>query len=248
MKHTSRVAYSIPPGYSNNPKDFVPEDFLDPEWEPGLWHATTNLPVVLREGLKSRLELKRKGLGGGIEEEDPDLVSVTYNEARAVEIADMLRLVGKIVKNKISASDILSEIESRFMLEITDPSGFEALEKSLPVELPPNITIDNAEEVYGWLDKTITTPEEKYEFLQELDDNFSAVGEPTEFIRVGLTADFEDVKYIDPDKVGIVEVAIRKNARIVHIPDEDEIRVRPEDVVVIAGNELKEIEEKPLLP
>lgn len=68
-----------------------------------LYHASSNVPAVLREGFKTKKELGRPtGLGGG----SSDLISFTANPKIAKAIVSALKTAVKIAKGEITFDDV----------------------------------------------------------------------------------------------------------------------------------------------
>lgn len=68
-----------------------------------LYHASSNVPAIMREGFKTKKELgKPTGLGGG----SPDLISFTANPKIAQAIASALKTAVRIAKGEMTFDDI----------------------------------------------------------------------------------------------------------------------------------------------
>jgi hypothetical protein len=227
-------------------KDTEDFDLKDSQYEPGLlYHVTTNLKgVKIDSRLKSRAELGGQGigLGGGPSNMAPNMVSLTYNYGKALEIYEGLKIVADIVSNRISASTIydyvISHHDSRFDTENKISNTDRAL---IYFGVPKKIILDGDEEkIKIVLNTKIVNAEQKYELLQDLEkavleDNPS--NDNSDYIQfdpvVGFTAPFESIKGLNANNIAIIQVAIRKDAEVNHYVQEAEIRVNPKDLVIL---------------
>jgi hypothetical protein len=80
-----------------------------PEHEPFeyLYHASSNVPAIMREGFKTKKELGRQptGLGGGSSE----LISFTSNPKIAQAIAKGIKYIVRIAKKEITFDDVVAK-------------------------------------------------------------------------------------------------------------------------------------------
>ncbi len=72
-----------------------------------LYHASSNVPAIMKEGFKTKKELDRQpvGLGGGSSE----LISFTSNPKIARAIANSLKFVVRIAKKEITLEDVYNK-------------------------------------------------------------------------------------------------------------------------------------------
>lgn len=221
------------------PDPWVPEEMRYENWEEetrNVYHVTTNLAGVRKTmGLKSRAELGQgtTGLGGGYKNEAAHMISTTYSYQKAREIYDSLHYMCSIIRNEVSASQILGDIGER-VYDYWDDQEIRGVllnyvsKKDLRKE---DFDIDAV------LDSQITTPEEKYDFYIALEDavmRSESEGEqdyPSQ--RVGFTTDFGTMQNIQCDQIAILQLAVRKDAESEYIPQEQEIRFNPEDLRVV---------------
>lgn len=95
------------------------EQELMPPHEPFeiLYHASSNVPAVLREGFKTRKQLGNKtGLGGGPD----DIISFTANPRIAKAIASAIKTAVKIAKGIITFDDIAKKYKRFGILDEKD--------------------------------------------------------------------------------------------------------------------------------
>lgn len=213
----------LPLGFSNDARNFGLADYIDDSDETGMWHVTTAKDKVLAEGLKSRRQTGLKGLGGGVGDQSPDKVSVTFSYAQASAIAERLETAALCATNQISLSDVIDQFS------VSDDSPY-FVAQSLQA---PSQTWEDWDAFDEWVNQEYAG--QAYRLLQDLDDN--ARDTETEWQygqRVGLTSEESEMAKINPDQIAILDVAIRLNADVEHIADEAEIRVHPEDVWVIS--------------
>lgn len=229
-------------------KPFIKDDIKDFGLEDSaytpdkLFHVTTNLSAIKASGiLKSRSQLGNTtfGLGGGPNNMSPRAISLTYNYGRALEIYESFRFVADIVSNKTTAYEIYVYASSANNINYDDDelsNTDEVLNQYVPKKYIVN---GDDEKIKLILNKKITTPREKYEFLQELEsaviaDNKTDYSDYAEFEPViGFTTDFHYVQNLKRHNIAIIQVAIRKDASVEHYQPEAEIRVDPADVVIV---------------
>jgi hypothetical protein len=85
-----------------------------------LYHASSNVPAIMREGFKTKKELGRPtGLGGG----SSDLISFTANPKIARAIASALKIAVKIAKGEITFDDIAKKYGRFNILSKDDIQG-----------------------------------------------------------------------------------------------------------------------------
>jgi hypothetical protein len=222
------------------PDSWVPEESRFENWEEekkNVYHVTTNLAGVKQTmGLKSRSELGRgtTGLGGGYKNEAPHLILTTYSYQKAHEIYDGLQYMCSIIRNEVSASQIMEGlIGGTYFDYLEDREIWDVLRKYISKKNLKNEDFD----VDAALDSIITTPEDKYDFYIALEDAMMRAesgggGEyPTQ--RVGFTVDFDTMKNIKCDQLAILQLAVRKDAESEYVHEEQELRFRPEDLRVI---------------
>jgi hypothetical protein len=208
-----------------------------------LYHVTTQLNKVLADQrLKSRKELGGfSGLGGGPNYEAPNKISLTYNFDRASSIYHEFHFVLDIVAGKIKASQIFDRFNY-----INDDYYYNDSEELTSVDnviadyVPKKYILDGeTNKIHAILDGKIKTPKQKYEFFQELEKAVVEHEKSKEYENfepwsvMGFTSSFEQMQKIDPNQLAILQVVIRKNANIEHIPGELEIRVFSKDVTII---------------
>ena len=87
------------------------------------------------------------------------------------------------------------------------------------------------------MDKKIVGPENIYRFFQELETIFHDAGgdydNATPQNVIGFTGDFDAMRRIDPRQLAILQLAVKKDAKVSHEPIELELRINPEDVAVV---------------
>lgn len=82
-----------------------------------LYHASSNVPAVLREGFKTRKQLGNKtGLGGGPD----DIISFTANPRIAKSIASAIKTAVKIAKGIITFDDIVKKYKRFGIIDDND--------------------------------------------------------------------------------------------------------------------------------
>jgi hypothetical protein len=222
----AREAAKAEADFSKDAKDFVDEAYL-PEGEANLYHVTTAKDKVLNEGLKSRAQTKTVGLGGGFNNQAPDRVSVTFDEGHAAAIANRMETAVRAARDEMTPQQALSRIISDSGLDDSEPREIAEALKA------PKDTYEDWEAFDKWFDENYKKGD-AYTVVQELDDAmpeiFSGAENP---VRVGLTASKEQMAKTDPDQIHTFQIEARRGAKPSHIPDEAELRFRPEDVRVV---------------
>jgi hypothetical protein len=232
--------------------------------EPGFFHVTTNLASVLQEGrLLSRRELRKKGvsatgLGGGFCDEAADLVSVTYTLEAARRVEEGLILMARAAHGQVSSmealgilqrlsSRILESIESEveFYHEVKETGDAENLSSSMegPFETAMNFDSDQKMLVQDIFNSkpgpALYKALQGYEtFLADTwaslsGSKFTDNEDPVQ-LPVGFTQSATDFARIDLSKIAILKVAAREEAKVDWVPEEAEIRFKPEDICLVA--------------
>lgn len=259
------VAAAPPPGWTGNPVD-LPPDFLpgaDPtrNWmdktdvstmaaqgEPALYHATVDLPGVMEQGLRSGADLGTTALAG-----TPGVVSITYDPYHAAGIAENLQMSIRAARGEMGYDEIFDWFNSRNngLLEQVAQHGFlnglgldsNAIERITGDPFWTPHTMKELGEVYKLAKESGAGVYSPYELIQHLDQNVSSwtdqVWGPTvRPTQVGIYTDEATMAAMDPDKVGIVKVAVPKQPTDVQmVPSEFEFRLSPEEVMVLSGGD-----------
>lgn len=235
------------PGYFRKGSSFLDKEDMDDNWMPdNIYHVTTNLKkVIAAGGLKSRRELGISGLGGGFGNEDPNLISATYQYSRALEIYHEFKYVLSIVNGKIKAS----EIWDRFVrdnyhhpynngenYEDMDDEGKKVWDALMDWGVDKDV-LDMDGDIGIVLDANIKTPQNAYKFFQDMEGAFLDMGgdydQATPMNVIGFTSDFNSMKAIDFSQLAILQLAVKKDANVKHVPNELELRIDPKSVAVI---------------
>ena len=237
-----------------NAKSVEPElkGYKDTQYEPGkLYHVTTNLSNIKQDqALKSRRQLggsaRTSGLGGGVKNEASGMVSLTYNYERAKEIYDAIMYVVSICQGRVKASQVydrLSDAAGSYDYDYGEEEELTSVEEFLSDFIPEQLIRDGeVEQIRVILDKKIRTAKGVYDFFQGMEaavvaDQDKGHGDWSEEILtynvIGFTGEFANMKRIQPKDVAIIQCLVRKNAAVQHEPREVELRVRPEDVVIL---------------
>lgn len=223
-------------------RKFVPDDTPDEYDKHNLYHVTTNLPAVVRDmQLKSRAELggNHVGLGGGIENEAPNKISLTYNWEKAKSIYNDILYVSKIINGNVLASDIYNRLSA-----YNSNSDFESLnhfdEVLMDLGVPKKVLFEAEDQIPLILNKRVKTPHQRYEMFQALEralieDSKLDQSDDTVWTTptTGFTMGFMSMKALNPANVAIIQVVVRKNANIEHVNDEMEVRVSSSDVSIV---------------
>lgn len=236
-------SFSHEPGYMRKALPFLGDEApVDTDYDFNLYHVTTNLAgVIASQRLKSRKELGGNvGLGGGVMNEAPHLISATYDYSRAVKIYDDIKLVTQIVRGQVPAHTIFNSFSFDWEddSELNDVLSNWLPGKTIKAYLDGEITDDQMGQE---LDRVITGGENCYLFMQQLEQAVSGREEQEleysweayQSQTTGFTGSYKDMLKIDPAQLAILQLAVKKNAKTQHVPMEAELRFRPEDVRVI---------------
>ena len=231
------------PELKQNLEQYMPEmGTEEDEWFDGFYHVTTNLPAVASWGaLKSREQLGEgaMGLGGGFKNEAQDKVSLTHNLGKANQIYDGLTYAAEVAHGMIPPSSIYRDVIDWMGFPddfLTESPVYRVLRKHLTKKQIRELDWDDMGKILD-ASPNLRTPEERYGFMIEVEDaimNFEQEGEqdyPTN--RVGFTAPFETFSKINPSNIGIVQLRLRKGAPVEHVPQEQELRVAPDDIQIV---------------
>ena len=227
------------------------EDYGDAQYAPGkLYHVTTNLSAVRRdEALKSRRQLggqaKTSGLGGGAKNEASNKISLTYNFGRAQEIYQAIKYVVNICQGKVKASQVYYHLHDSGDNHGRDEEDGELsnIENYLTDFVPEQIVRDEeSDKIARILDKKIKGAAAVYDFFvgmeqAAVEDQHAGASdwpeEPLVYNVIGFTAPFQNMSRIQPNDVAIIQCLVRKNAPVQHEPSEVELRINPEDIVIL---------------
>jgi len=220
--------------------------FVEEEYESdNLYHVTPALDKIKQTlVLKSRAQLGHQtgGLGGGGQGLAPSKISLTYSFSRARELYDQFQFVAAIVGNRIKASQIWSSVSSLSNDYYYDEETLSHTDEVLiDYGIPKSLVVNGEEQkIAVVLDKKIKTAKAKYEFFQALEKAVLEDNQPedhSEYVYttevVGFTEPFEQMKQLNPKQIAIIQVVVRKNARIEHVSEEMEIRASPKDVAIV---------------
>lgn len=238
-------SFAHEPGYNRKGASFVPDDERFEGWEPdNIYHVTTNLRGVIGSGrLKSRNELGGQvGLGGGWKNEAPNAISATYNYSRALSIYHEFKYVLEIIAGKVRPSQIWDNFASDNShhpffddFELTMDESRAVFDLLRQWGIPKKNIMDG--DMDAVMDKKIVGPENIYRFFQELETIFHDAGgdydNATPQNVIGFTGDFDAMRRIDPRQLAILQLAVKKDAKVSHEPIELELRINPEDVAVV---------------
>lgn len=246
-------------GHVTSPLPFVRgtvlQETIDPDldgWasdDAGLFHVTTNLPAILREGrLRSREDLRRSGgqsvgLGGGPGDEAADKVSVGVSLNGALRLLDGMRLMARAVQAQVQPVDALNEFKriNRGVLATLDRyDPWDDDESSSGSRLAARYdegVVESEREVLA-----AAPGPDLYEALQRyerhlmdtirdwvdeqwVDDDVFNCESP-----IGFLESAHKFKRVKPEEVGLLRLAARPGALVELVPRECELRFDPEDV------------------
>lgn len=243
----------------SSPYPFIQGTFLasdDPAEDDGLWHVTTNITKVLRQGLKSRQQTGAVGLGGGERNIAPDKVSVVVRHDLAMRILEAMTQALRLARGQKKTSAALEEMfrqndrcldmidgHEEFLAEEEDPppTVFEDISDFLGAPVNSHRSLWN-EAVRAQIDDRWPTGEQGYQALVRVEQILTEhlvkaeemMSEPEAGLQVvGLTAPWHRFAQIDPTELGIVRVCADVRARPEIVEGEMELRFKPEDLTII---------------
>lgn len=233
-----------------------PDGYGRAEAGAGLFHVTTNLSAVLAEGrLRSRRDLQQAGvlsagLGGGYADEAADKVSVAVTRDGGLRVLKAVQLMADAVHGRIDSQSALEAMDdvlrpstaiindAREWMEDTpdDPDAPSALaayayEREWGVRLQDVLAAKPGLDLYDALRNyenhaMDTLMEWVSESYIELDDTMCA-------LPVGFTESASKFARVNPDNIGLLQLAARSTARPESVPGECELRFDPSDLVII---------------
>lgn len=254
----------VPQGYTTSPWPFVRGYSLEaenPADNDGLWHVTTALRSVLRDGVRSRLQTGTIGLGGGAANQAPDLVSVTTQRQAALRIYMAMQLALAAANGRVHVADLVSEFLRQNRMALQEVSNHEEfLAEGGDLRKAEGLGFDLAERLglYPWtnlleldllnddirreLDDRFPYGRDRYELLRSLEALVADALHEAEAKQeepspgnypVGFTAPYDRFVQIEPSEVAIVQLAANRRAVVEMLPAELELRFHPDDLVVV---------------
>jgi len=220
----------------------------------GLFHVTTNLSAVLAEGrLQSRRDLQQAGvlsagLGGGAMNEAPDKVSVAVTRDGGLRVLKAVQLMADAVHGKIDSARALvamnevlepslgiinyaaewmeeGELDSRAYGAAFDYAERQyELAQAVHAAVPGPSLYDALQDYEGLITETIVGWVR--EMYVELDETMCA-------LPVGFTESSHKFARVQPENVGLLQLAARSTSRPESVPGECELRFAPADLVII---------------
>lgn len=249
----------VPAGFTTAPLSFVRGHVLEyavtergaPSSDAGLFHVTTNLPAVLQEGrLRSRHELRQvgrqgAGLGGGLRDEARDKVSLGITLEGSLRVLEGTRMMARAVHGQVSAVEALGALQ-RFSAEALgqiEDVIFWATEDPTSDEHEVAVQVEH-ELQRGAHDVLQATPgPDLYDALRRYESvlaNAVSAWQENGWIEsegcdatIGFTEPSHKFSRVDPENIGLVKLAVRRSAPKEFVTAECEIRVKPEDVVLV---------------
>lgn len=244
-----------------------------PEEDDGIWHVTTAVSAVLEQGVLPRSRTGAIGLGGGICNDAPHLVSTVPRHLDAVRLYRAMRFMVPVATGEISTADAV-----RAVVEFNDSSisvveswqsqnvgyydedddseealPYDSLGETMAHRMGLRGSLWDIDLRDSWvrerLDSRFQTGKQRYELIQGLEQDINEVlmDYPEELPPgadvVGFTAPWSRFVKIEPREIGIVRLAARRGAATDIQASENELRFRPEDLFII-GVEIPHITPK----
>ena len=221
----------------------------------GLFHVTTNLPAVLAEGrLRSRRELRAAGrqgagLGGGLHDDASDRVSVGIKLDGALRVLRATRMMAQAVHGQIEAKEAFASMQSfsKSALDLLDRT----VEWMVDVEDEDEETFRAARSYEDELNRLTadalraTPGPDLYDALRRYETHLANTlsewtgegwvewDEQMCGTTVGFTEPAHRFERVRPEAVGLVQLAALGMAWPDQIPEECELRFRPEDLALV---------------
>jgi len=162
-----------------------------------MYHATTNAPAIMREGFKTREQLRKQGLGGGLGGGPENVVSFTANPKIAEKIAQSMKYTIKIAKGEITDQDVIKKY-NRFGI-------------FKPKDLEEKPYKEGTKKKALWL----------FRLAQGRMDEKGLAYDP--WIAF---PDMELLAKLDPNNIGIIQAKIDMSKIVQYLPAEEEYRVK----------------------
>lgn len=182
------------------------------------------------------------GLGSGSHPESAQYVSLTYSYQRAVEIYEQMKFAVAIAHGQVKASQIWSNFDDPYPFYGED-GEMSQMDRVVAQYVPKRIVLSgDGAAISAALDKKLTKPADLFRFFTALEvavteteseDEDSGRESYRVNTSIGFTGDFNTMSKIDPKQVGILQVLMRKGAPLKHVPEEAEVRARPQDLVIM---------------
>jgi hypothetical protein len=166
-----------------------------------MYHATSNVEAILKEGFKTQRQLRKEGKGAGLGGGDPDVISFTANPKIASAIAKGLKTVTQIVKGNITFDEIFSRYKKTGILNDDDTKYMYDNERG----------VNDTFYLYRLA-------------LSRMDDK-GLIYNPVFGFAV-----LESFKDIDTNKIGVIQAKIDMSKVKEYLPAEEEYRVLPEGI------------------
>lgn len=261
-------AREAPAGYSASPlrlvRGTILEEVVDPhgtgraDEDAGLYHVTTNLPAILAEGrLRSRRELRLAnrqgaGLGGGVRDQAPDLVSVGLRLDGALRLLRGMRLMALAVHGRVAPQVALAEFKviNKNVIHILD--GVQGVDPDEEDAEEFNRMVDDYERGNQQNERDVLNSAngehpglDLYDALKRYEAHLASTmyewidrgwiwAEATTCnSTIGFTERSTKFLRVDPDAIGLLQLAARAGAPVDMIPEECELRLRPEDLAIV---------------
>ena len=232
-----------------------PEETGKAQPRTGLYHVTTNLPAVLAEGrLRSRRELRAAGrqgagLGGGLHDDASDRVSVGIKLDGALRVLRATRMMAQAVHGQIEAKEAFASMQSfsKSALDLLDRT----VEWMVDVEDEDEKTFRAARSYEDELNRLTadalraTPGPDLYDALRRYETHLANTlsewtgegwvewDEQMCGTTVGFTEPAHRFERVRPEAVGLVQLAALGMAWPDQIPEECELRFRPEDLALV---------------
>jgi len=254
----------VPSGYTTDVTPFVQGGLLEQTVatapDAGIYHVTSNLPAVLATGrVLSRLQLRMLGveaggLGGGAEDEDADTISTGVTFSGALRIAQGMRVMSSALRGRLSPREALKAMEA-----VNAPSLhlisrlFQAAQDRWEAQEDAGIASDPAfaryeERIEDAMAGVLSARKgpDLYEALQLWESSlFDTIAnlerlyylEPEDYFcnaPVGFLEPPAVFAAVKPENVGILQMAARKDAEVIEVVSECELRFRPSDLLIAA--------------
>jgi DNA topoisomerase IB len=208
-----------------------------------LYHVTTDVDAVIRDGLKTRDELKQglgKGLGGGTS----DTISFTTDRAIADDIKDAMHLVHDLLNDKVSMAELVDkatkgeDAKQPFIREIANSWGGALTPAGVPLQVDAAMR-GRVVEFIGPLDKryprglSVDDPNRDERLAAHLGQGYQSEGKDTFMVsRPATEREVNDIKMQFVKKyLAFREAAGGKLDPLFFMTDENAFKVAPRDSI-----------------
>ncbi len=211
----------VPEGFTTNPHvaasgQTFPMDIK----RDGLFRVSMDADGSLTRGAFRGSNSEFGGIGSAGDVAGAGRVSFLTDYARAQTYESRMRMAVRAARGEITRDEILAEFRPLY-------------EKAYPGEADQIMSNAVGKIAY----ESATDPKALYDIVRHLDSALTGKNLTSVEKGVNITAKFENVVGIDPEKIGVLRLATRERAEVQKGIDMAELTIKPEDVVPLGRAE-----------